>query len=139
MEEKVLLSPDVLSRLRAFSMGLTGEVCLVYAALVVLTQTPDPISPWWPGLFGAATALIIAVSMFAAGARSAEMAMDELYRARDHLAQRIGYWSALLLYPIFGFLIWQDHISLMLAFPIMATLTAAAYLIPHAILTGLAE
>lgn len=136
MEGIVSLLPDVISRIRTLSMGLTGAVCLVYAVLVPLTGKPDPISPWWPGLCGAATALIIAVSLYTAGARSAEMAMDELYRARDHLAQRIGYWSALLLYPVFGFLIAQDQISLVLAFPIMATLTAAAYLIPHAVLTG---
>ena len=135
----MLRSPNTISRIRNLSMGLTGLVCLAYAALVLLTGKPDPISPWWPGAFAVATALIIAVSLFAAGSRTAEIAMDELYRARDHLAQRIGYWSAVLLYPVFGFLISQDYISLMLAFPVMGTLTGAAYLIPHTILTGVFE
>ena len=135
----MLRSAKAISRIRNLSMGLTGVVCLAYAALVPLTGKPDPISPWWPGAFGIATALIIAVSLFAADSRSAETALDELYRARDHLAQRIGYWSAILLYPVFGFLIAQDYISLTLAFPIMGTLTGAAYLIPHTLLTGAFE
>ena len=41
----------------------------------------------------------------------------------------------MLLYPFFGFLIATGVISLTLAFPIMGTLSAAAYLLSFAILS----
>jgi len=127
---------ESVSLIRRSSMGLTGGLCLIYAALVAATGDPTPIWPWSPVLLGGLTGLIIAASLALSGRAVAERATDELYRSQDHRAQRIGYWVALLLFPVFGALMSADAVTPALAFPMMGTLTAAAYLIPHALLTG---
>lgn len=135
----MLQQPDTLSRIRSVTMGATGAVRLLYAGMAAVTGQPSPMPAWIPGLFGIATAIVITLSCLAAGRTTARRAHDEFYRAQDHLAQRIGYWCALALYPLAGLLMAQDIMSLRLAMPIMGTLTGAAYLIPHAILTWRTE
>ncbi|MCF6320880.1 MAG: hypothetical protein L3J32_03830 [Rhizobiaceae bacterium] len=129
-------SPELISRIQSVSMGLTGVMGLIYAGLVLATGKPEPISMWWPATFGLATALIIGISFVVAGSRVAGMATDELFNTQDNRAHRIGYWTALFLYPIFGYLIAQGYVAINLAFVAMAGLTAAAYMIPFAVLTG---
>ncbi|MEM7169508.1 MAG: hypothetical protein AAF530_05030 [Pseudomonadota bacterium] len=126
----------LIGRIRFLTMALTAGICLIYALLVLVSGKPDPISPWWPGAFGAATAIIIFLSFRVAGTQAADMAMDERYVVQDGLAHRIGYWSALFMYPLFGALMALDLIPYYLVFPLMGCLTAAAYLIPQVILTG---
>ena len=131
--------PDSLTRIRTVTMGATGAVCLLYAGMVAVTGEPKPMPAWIPGLFGVATVIVVLLSCLAAGKETARQAHDELYCAQDHLAQRIAYWIALALYPLAGLLIAQDLLSIGLALPIMGTLTGAAYLIPHTILTWRTE
>ena len=126
----------VIGRIRFIMMTLTGVMCLIYAIMVLITKQPAPISPWWLAALGSLTATIIFISFQLAGRDSAEMAMDERYYALDGRANRIGYLSALFMYPIFGIAMAHDYIGFQLAFPIMASLTGAAYLIPQVIMTG---
>ncbi|MEE9314221.1 MAG: hypothetical protein V3V02_06205 [Rhizobiaceae bacterium] len=128
-------SPEQISHIRTATMGFTGIICLAYASLVVITGQPQPMSPWIPGVAGVLTSIVIFGSFMAAGSKNAVMATDELYASQQSKAAQIGYWVALAMYPIFGLLIMQDLLSLSLAFPIMATLTGAAYLLPFAYLT----
>lgn len=132
----MLQSPEMLSSIRSFCLGLTGLMCLVYALFALVTGRTMPISGWWLSAVGLSAALIIFASFFMAGRRVAERAVDERYQANDLRAHRIAYWFALFLYPVFGLLIQQDFISLGLAFHVMAALTGAAYLIPHTVMTG---
>ena len=132
----MLQSPESLIRIRSFCLGLTGLMCLAYAIFALATGKTVLLSPWLLPTLGLAAALIIFASFIIAGRQVAERAVDERYQANDLRAHRIAYWFALLLYPLFGLLIQQDLMTLGLAFPVMGTLTAAAFLIPNAVLTG---
>jgi hypothetical protein len=130
-----MLSSEKIALLRSFSFGATGLICMLYALLVVFTGQPDPM-PWWlPGSVGLLSAVLIFSKFHRAGPVSVQQATDELFKRNAAIAHRFGFWSALLLYPYFGFLIATGVISLTLAFPIMGTLTAAAYLLSFAILS----
>ena len=81
------------------------------------------------------TAVLIFSKFHRADPVSVQQATDELFKRNAAIAHRFGFWSALLLYPFFGFLIATSVISLTLAFPIMGSLTAAAYSLSFAILS----
>ena len=90
--------------------------------------------PWWlPGFVGLLSATLIFSTFLCAGPVPVQQATDELFKRCSDIAHRFGFWSALLLYPFFGFLIATGALSLTLAFPIMGTLTAAAYLLSFVI------
>ncbi|MBT5930655.1 MAG: hypothetical protein HOH32_10875 [Rhodobacteraceae bacterium] len=128
-----MLSAEKIARVRSFSFGATGLICGLYAVLVVFTQQPDPL-PWWlPGSVGLLSVAIIFGTFCRAGPVPVQQATDELFKRCAEKAHRFGFWSALLLYPFFGFLISTGALSLSLAFPIMGTLTATAYLLSFVI------
>ena len=128
-------SSEKIALLRSFSFGATGLICMLYALLVVFTGQPDPM-PWWlPGSVGLLSAVLIFGKFHRADPVSVQQATDKLFKSNAAIAHRFGFWSALLLYPFFGFLIATSVISLTLAFPIMGSLTAAAYSLSFAILS----
>ncbi len=130
------MTSDSLSRLRSIAMGAAGSICLIYAVLAILSGAPDPISPWIPGVSGFVAAIIITLGFRRAGRSEGLRASDELYQVQANRAHRIGYWSAILMYPLFGFFLSQEWVTWQVAFAAMGTLTAASYLIPFSILTG---
>ena len=128
-----MLSAEKIARVRNFSFGATGLIGLLYAVLVVFTKRPDPM-PWWlPGTVGLLSATLIFSTFRRAGPVPVQQATDELFKRCGDKAHRFGFWSALLLYPFFGFLIATGALCLTLAFPIMGTLTAVAYLLSFVI------
>ncbi|MEO1000154.1 MAG: hypothetical protein AAFW69_06080 [Pseudomonadota bacterium] len=132
----MLLSPTALVRLRTVAMGLAGLVALGYALSVLLTGRLDLVSPWLPVAAGLGAAVLVAAAAFATAEGGVAQAMDELYRAENGRALAIGYWSAIVIYLVFGGLVAAGTLAAGLALPAMATLTGAAYLIPYAWLTG---
>lgn len=125
-----MLSVNAVLNIRVIVFGLTGLVCLLYALLAVLNGRPDPFSPWIPGIFGVVSALVVMVATYSAGPRNAAMAGDEGFSHDFQRAQGVGYWTALMLYPVFGYLLSQGMVSFAVAFAAMGTLTAAAFLLP---------
>jgi len=124
-----MLSSDNLSNIRVFVLGITGLTCLTYAVLALLLGRADPM-PWWiPGIAGVGSALVISIAAFAAGKRNTQQAIDEGYFADTHKAQRLAFWIALFLYPLFGILLANDAVNFQVAFAAMGTLTGAAFLL----------
>ena len=120
-----------IARVRRFAFGF---ICVLYVVLV-FTGQPDLI-PWsLPGSVVLLSATLIFSTFRRAGPVSAQQATDKLSKCCGDLTHRFRFWIALLLYPFFGFLIATGVISLTLAFPIMGTLTAAAYLLSFVILS----
>ena len=120
-----------IARVRRFAFGF---ICVLYVVLV-FTGQPDLI-PWsLPGSVGLLSAALIFSTFRRVGPVPAQQATDGLSKRCGYLTHRFGFWIALLLYPFFGFLIATGVISLTLAFPIMGTLTAAAYLLSFVILS----
>lgn len=124
-----MLSSEKLSDIRVAVLGLTGLICLVYACLALFFGDPDPMPFWIPGLAGLASAAIITIAARAAGRKNTRRAVDEGYFADSHMAQRMAYWVALLLYPIFGLLLSFGWVAPGVAFAAMGTLTGAAFLL----------
>ena len=106
-----MLSAEKIARVRNFSFGATGLIGLLYAVLVVFTKRPDPM-PWWlPGTVGLLSAALIFSTFRRAGPVPVQQATDELFKRCGDKAHRFGFWSALLLYPFFGFLIATGALS----------------------------
>lgn len=124
-----MLSSDTLSTIRVTVLGITGVICFLYAVLALLQGRADPMPFWVPGLAGFGSAAVITLAAMGAGRKNTEMAIDEGYHADNHRAQRIGYWIALLLYPLFGLLLSQGIVTWSVAFAAMGTLTGGAYLL----------
>ncbi len=119
---------------RSLSMALAGVICALYAILVVVQGRPDPLPFWIPSVVGVAAALAIWASVGASRPKVVNAAFDEGYRADSVLAERMGFWVAIALHPIFGAQLYMDWISWPSAFAAMGTLTAATYLLGSAIL-----
>ena len=128
------ISAPLLSRIRLVGLAATGLVCLAFGLFAMILDRPDPFSPWIPVLVGGAAALTIAFSAFAAGDRNAEIATDELYFSESRRAQILGFWVAVLMYPVFGLAIGNGWITYPVAFSAMGTFTAAAFLLSFSIL-----
>ncbi|MGH1459715.1 MAG: hypothetical protein ACRBBT_12530 [Paracoccaceae bacterium] len=124
------ISAETIIRTRQLALAVTGLTCVLYAALALSTGQPDPLPFWLPGGVGIAAGIVITLSFVFAGRRPSRAAKDELYRRESALAQRIGYWTALALYPIFGLALAAGWVSFPVAFAAMGTLTGAAYLLP---------
>lgn len=124
-----MLSSNSVLNIRVVVFGLTGFVCLFYAVLALVNGRPDPFSPWIPGVFGVASAIAVFVALLAAGSRNAAMARDEGFSHDFRRAQGVGYWIALLLYPVFGYLLTNGLVTYSVAFAAMGTLTGAAFLL----------
>lgn len=125
-----MLSANAVLNIRVIVFGLTGLVCFLYALLALVHDRPDPFSPWIPGIFGVVSALVVMVAIYSAGPRNAAMAVDEGFSHDFRRAQGIGYWAALMLYPVFGYLLSQGMTSYAVAFAAMGTFTGAAFLLP---------
>lgn len=122
-------SAESLANIRAAVFGLTGGVCLLYAALMLATGRPDVAPFWIPGVCGLLAGLILTVVSRVAGRATASRAWDEGYRADAARAAGIAFWVALLLYPAFGLLRATGVVGADLAFAVMGLLTGAAYLL----------
>lgn len=114
---------------RSISMGFAGGICGLYAVLVLLQGRPDPMPGWIPGLAGIAAAVAIWISVGASNKKAVGATFDEGYRADDALAQRLGFWVAVWLYPVFAIPLFLEWITWPSAFAAMGTLTAASYLL----------
>lgn len=131
-----MTSDTLVSKTRSLTLAATGLASLVCAIGLLVTGAGDSALSWLPGVIGAGAAVTIFVVALLAGPKAAVAASDELYQAQNARALRIGYWTALLMYPVFGVAIAKDWTTFGAAFPAMALLTAAAYLLPHVWLTG---
>lgn len=100
-----MMSADTLARIRFVVLGLAGLTCAAYSALAVLWDTPQPFSPWAPGVAGSLAAVVIWISAVAAGARNAGIAMDELYQAEWARAVQFAYWAGIALFILAAILI----------------------------------
>ena len=129
-------SETLVTKTRSLVLLATGLASLLCAIGLLATGASDSALSWVPGLVGAGAAAAIFVAALVAGPKAAVAATDELYQAQNARALRIGYWSALLMYPIFGAAIAMKWTIFSAAFPAMALLTAAAYLLPHVWLTS---
>ena len=129
------MTSDMLIRYRAVFMGGAGLVCLCYGVLALITGQPDPIWRFFPGLAGIGATAVIFTLFSKATEGSRRQAMDEVYRMENGQALAIGFWTAILCYPVFApFLAW-GWVAYPVAYAAMGTLTAAAYLISFAIVS----
>ena len=128
------MTANTLGWIRIAVFGFAGLVCASYSVLVLLTGTPNPISPWLPGVSGVAAAIIIWLSAIVAGRREASIAHDELYKLEWGFAIRLSYWFAIVLYPLFGVLMALGLVSSESAFAAMGTATGAAPLLSFCII-----
>ncbi|TMV91403.1 hypothetical protein FGG78_10645 [Thioclava sp. BHET1] len=124
-----MLSYSQFSMLRRIVLGLSGLVCLLYAVLALIMRNPAPISPWLPWMSGALGLFVIFAAARLAGPDQVRRAKDELFRHDAQTAQRVGFWVALSLYPIFAIPLSLDMIAWPVAFAAMGTLSAAAFLL----------
>ena len=109
--------------------AITGLTCLAYAVLALLQMRPDPFPFWIPGILGLISAALIFALATAAGRKNAQQAFDEGCIMDKRRAEAHAFWIALMLYPIFGFLMAMGAVALPTAFAAMGTLTGAAYLL----------
>jgi uncharacterized membrane protein YhaH (DUF805 family) len=110
-------------------LGLTGLSGLIYAILVVMQNTPQPI--WWfvPTAMGVFAGISTFVAFAMADPALRCMATGEMYTLIRHRAQRHAYWLFLGLYPVFAVIIMTTGLEWNTAFAATGTLTGAAYLL----------
>ncbi|WP_293447542.1 hypothetical protein [Planktotalea sp.] len=70
------MNTDTLTKIRFFGFAAAGLVCASYSVAALATNTPNPMSPWLPGIAGFAAAALIWVSAISAGRRTADAAFD---------------------------------------------------------------
>lgn len=121
-----------LSLLRCAAMGSAGLVLLLYAVLALASGRPDPMPIWTVFAAGVLAWIAIAGGALVAGRKNTAQAFDEGYDAGALLAQRIGFWTAIWLYPVFTGLLWANFADWAVSFAAMGCLTAASYLISAA-------
>ena len=125
------MSVSTLVTLRIGLFALTGVTCLVYACLALATATPNPMPAAIPGLLGAMTGVVLTMSARFSKEHVVDQAYDELHTADATRAAVLGFWVAVLLYPVFGLLIGYGLVASNVGFAAMGPLTAAAYLLSH--------
>ena len=129
------MTSDLLIKYRALLMGAAGGVCLVYGVLAVLSGRPDPIWPFLPGLAGCGAAVVV-YALFSKAAQGArKQATDEAHRMENGRAMAVGFWVAILMYPLFAPFLAFGWVQYPVAFAAMGTLTAAAYLVSFAVVS----
>lgn len=124
-----MLTTNLIAHTRITVFGLTGAVCLLYAFMALVTGRPDPLPFWVPGVCGVLAGFLLAVMSRFAGRKVANMAWDEGYVADARRAASISFWVGLMMYPVFGLLLWSGIIAWDMAFVIMGLLTGASYLL----------
>lgn len=117
------------STLRTVLLGFTGLTCLLYAALALMQNRPDPMGWWVPGAIGATAAVLIFIAAFVIGNRAARMATDELYHAVNHRAQRHAYWASLGVFIPIAVLAKREVIAWDTGFAVLGTMMGASYLL----------
>lgn len=123
------MSAQTLAMVRAAAMGGAGAVLALYALLAVVTGRPDPLPIWTAWGVGVLAWGTITAAALVAGRGRAAQAFDEGHRADTALAQRIGFWTAVWLYPGFTVLLLAEWVTWPVSFAAMGCLTAASYLI----------
>lgn len=123
------MTSETLFIIRSALLGGTGAVCLLYAALSLITGQPDPLPVWITALVGLTAAVIIWSASIFAGRAVAAQSFDEGYQADARRARGLGFWVAIWLYPLFGLLLWRGLLSGPVAFASMGCLTVASYLL----------
>ena len=115
--------------IRRIAFLLISLSCLSFAASVLLGYEDCRSYAMWPGIMGVAGSIVIFGAARIMGDEVASQVWDELSRHEWGQAIRIGYWFAIALYPIFGFLVWQDVVDFRQAFASMGTLTGGVPLL----------
>jgi hypothetical protein len=128
------MNADMLARIRIALFGMAGLVCATYSILSLVTDTPNPISPWLPGASGMAAGIAMWISAAAAGRHNASIAHDELYKLEWGRAIKFSYWFAIALYPLFGILMALGWVSPTTTFAAMGTASGAAPLLSFCII-----
>ena len=82
---------------------IIGISCLSLAVAILVGFAQWREYSFWPGYVGIAGALAMVVAGFAAG-ENAKRVWDELYDAEWSKAIQTGYWLALFIFPLFGFI-----------------------------------
>lgn len=118
-----MLSERTVTLSRNLALGATGITCVGFAGLVIANGASLPDLRWLPVIVGLAAAVFIYLTALAGGAKIADIVWDEGSRQDWARALMAGYWLALLLYPLFGILLWQRAVTYEQALPAMATLT----------------
>ncbi len=135
MTSTPFISSTGFANIRTAILGLTGVICVTYAALALLQGRPDPMSPWIPGVAGFGAMMIIWISAEFAGRANTRQASDELFASEWRRAVRVGYWVALWLYPAFAILLVLQLTAYPTAFAAMGTMSGAASLLTFVYLT----
>ena len=120
------MTAPTLTLIRNGSFSLLGLILLAYAAAVLATGRPDPVSPILPGAAGILTGIIVTLTARMATGKAAGIAWDELTRATWRRALTGGYWVAIWLYALFGLGLYLDLVTPAQSFAAMVTLTGAA-------------
>lgn len=120
------MDAETLARIRILAFGSAGLICAAYSILALVTDTPNLISPWLPGVSGAVAALVMWSSAIFAGRHVAGIAHDELYKLEWGRAIKFSYWFAIALYPLFGLFMTLNWVSPTTTFAAMGTATGAA-------------
>jgi hypothetical protein len=126
------MNTDTLARIRFVGFAATGLICASYSVMSLATNTPNPMSPWLPGL---AAGALIWMSAISAGRRTAGAAFDEFYQIEWSRAQQFAYWFAILLYSVFAVFLSFGWISPVTAFATMGTATGAALMLAFCAIT----
>ncbi len=108
---------------RTFSLALVGIACTIFAVTVLIN---DPIwhtakwVPMWTGIFAGAAIFVMSVAF---PKSVVEAAWDELTSAKWNQALKLGYWIAVILYPVFGIFLGLNWVSFNQSFAAMGSLT----------------
>ena len=123
------MTAGTLGLIRVTMLGLTGLLCLVYAALALWTGQPDPMAWYWPTAMGLASGVVITVSAVAAGRRRARAATDELYHLTNQRALAQAYWLSLGLFAVLALASSRGLVDWRTGFAVLGCLMGAAYLL----------
>jgi len=130
-----MISAQTLTRVRFAGLGLAGLICAAYSGLAIAWDTPQPFSPWLPGAAGIAAAVIIWISVFAAGRRNTQIAMDELYQQEWARAVQFSYWMGIVLFIIAAVLIARDVVGQTTGFAAFGTAYGALPMLAFCVIT----
>lgn len=122
-----------IARIRQVLFVITGGVCLTYAILAILWNTPNPMPRAIPGFLGVVSAfLLFGIGLFAP--KKTKLAFDEGYRHNAQRAASLAYWVSLFGFVIFFLSYRQLALDLSTAVASFGTFMGAAYLLSFAYL-----
>ena len=109
--------------IRNLCLMITGLTCLLFATLTLINGSPSPLSSLTPPIVGMIAFIMIYFTYLFGGAKVSQIIWDELSKHEWARAVKFGYWFAVLLYPIFTFLILNKVVAYPQALASMAALT----------------